>query len=124
MFRTLQAWKSEPSFQVVSHAGSRKGYPLESRRPGPGTGPCPLFEEITEAMSKQHYFFKLIPPRPTFTEDMTDEEGRLMEEHGRYFQEHFAAGRSFSSAPSWRQAGPSGSPCWRSMTKPRLAGLA
>jgi hypothetical protein len=29
-------------------------------------------------MPKQHYFFKLIPPRPTFMKDMTDEERRLM----------------------------------------------
>jgi len=44
-------------------------------------------------MTKQHYFFKLTPPRPTFPYDMTDEERRLMDEHGRYFQEHFDAGR-------------------------------
>jgi len=43
-------------------------------------------------MTKEHYFFKLIPPRPTFPHDMTDEERLLMEEHGRYFQEQFAAG--------------------------------
>ena len=43
-------------------------------------------------MSKQHYFFKLIPPRPTFPHDITDEEKRLMEEHSRYFEEQFAAG--------------------------------
>jgi hypothetical protein len=33
-------------------------------------------------MTKQHYFFKLIPPRPTFPHDMTDDERRLMDEHG------------------------------------------
>jgi uncharacterized protein len=43
-------------------------------------------------MTKQHDFFKLIPPRPTFPHDMTDDERRLMDEHGRYFQEQFAAG--------------------------------
>ena len=44
-------------------------------------------------MAKQHYFFKLIPPRPTFMQDMTGEERRLMDEHGCYFQDHFAAGK-------------------------------
>jgi uncharacterized protein len=44
-------------------------------------------------MSKQHYFFKLIPPRPTFPHDFTDEERRLMDIHSGYFNEHFAAGR-------------------------------
>jgi len=49
--------------------------------------------KIHSAMAKHHYFFKLIPPRPTFPQDMTNEEGRLMEAHSRYFDEHFAAGR-------------------------------
>ena len=43
-------------------------------------------------MSKQHYFFKLIPPRPTFPYDITSEEKRLMGEHSRYFEDQFAAG--------------------------------
>ena len=50
-------------------------------------------------MTKQHYFFKLIPPRPTFPHDMTDEEKLLMEEHARYFQEQFAAGRILLFGP-------------------------
>jgi uncharacterized protein YciI len=50
-------------------------------------------------MAKQHYYFKLIPPRPTFPQDMTDEERRLMDEHSRYFQEHFAAGRILLYGP-------------------------
>ena len=51
------------------------------------------------AMLKQHYFFKLIPPRSTFPQDITDEERRLMDEHSRYFQEHFAAGRLLLYGP-------------------------
>jgi uncharacterized protein YciI len=51
------------------------------------------------AMVKQHYFFKLIPPRSTFPQDITDEERRLMDEHSRYFQEHFAAGRLLLYGP-------------------------
>jgi uncharacterized protein len=45
------------------------------------------------ALNKQHYFFKLVPPRPTFPQDITEAERRLMDEHFRYFQDHFAAGR-------------------------------
>ena len=56
-------------------------------------------------MSKQHYFFKLIPPRPTFPHDMNDEERRLMDEHGRYFQEHFEAGRLLLYGPVMAQSG-------------------
>jgi uncharacterized protein len=43
-------------------------------------------------MAKQHYYFKLIPPRSTFPHDITAEETRLMEEHSRYFDQQFAAG--------------------------------
>jgi len=40
----------------------------------------------------QHFFVKLIPPRPTFAEDMTDDERRLMMQHAKCCQEHFDAG--------------------------------
>jgi len=57
------------------------------------------------AMAKQHYFFKLIPPRPTFPHDITDEESRLMEAHARYFDEHFAAGRLLLYGPVMATSG-------------------
>jgi uncharacterized protein YciI len=50
-------------------------------------------------MAKQHYFFRLIPPRSTFPYDITPAEQRLMDEHGRYFQEHFAAGKLLIYGP-------------------------
>lgn len=57
-------------------------------------------EEVsTVASNKQHFFFKLIPPRPTFPQDITDEERRLMDEHSRYFQEHFEAGKLLIYGP-------------------------
>lgn len=56
-------------------------------------------------MAKQHYFFKLVPPRSTFPGDITDEERRLMGEHGRYFQEHFAAGRVLLFGPVMANGG-------------------
>jgi uncharacterized protein len=50
-------------------------------------------------MNKQHYFFKLIPPRPTFPQDITDEEKVLMSEHGVYFQQQFDAGKLLLYGP-------------------------
>ena len=50
-------------------------------------------------MSKQHYYFKLIPPRTTFPQDITGEEKALMEEHGAYFQEQFDAGKLLLYGP-------------------------
>lgn len=55
--------------------------------------------KIIPAMAKQHYFFQLIPPRPTFPHDITEAERRLMDEHGRYFQQHFDAGRIILFGP-------------------------
>ncbi len=50
-------------------------------------------------MAKQHYFFKLTSPRPTFPQDITNEERRLMDEHGRYFQDQFAGGNILLFGP-------------------------
>jgi uncharacterized protein YciI len=50
-------------------------------------------------MNKKHYFMKLIPPRPTFAQDMSPEERLLMQEHIRYMQEHFVAGRVLIYGP-------------------------
>ena len=50
-------------------------------------------------MAKQHYFFKLIPPRPTFPHDISAEERLLMDEHSRYFEAEFAAGRLLIYGP-------------------------
>jgi hypothetical protein len=32
-----------------------------------------------------HFLYKLIPPRPTFPADMTEEEGPIMQEHFGYW---------------------------------------
>ena len=32
-----------------------------------------------------HFLYKLIPPRPTFPGDMTEEEGSIMQEHFGYW---------------------------------------
>jgi uncharacterized protein YciI len=50
-------------------------------------------------MNKKHYFLKLIPPRPTFPQDMTPEERALMEQHARYTREHFAGGKLLIYGP-------------------------
>ena len=33
------------------------------------------------------FFCKLIPPRPSFAHDMSEAEGKVMEEHARYWDE-------------------------------------
>jgi uncharacterized protein len=50
-------------------------------------------------MAKQHFFFKLIPPRPTFAQDMDERERGLMAQHSRYLHNHFAAKRVLIYGP-------------------------
>jgi hypothetical protein len=33
-----------------------------------------------------HYFFRLIPPRPTFAQDLTETEAQLMQAHAVYWR--------------------------------------
>jgi uncharacterized protein YciI len=44
------------------------------------------------AAPKLRFFLKLVPPRPTFANDMTPEEGRLMQQHADYWKAQFATG--------------------------------
>jgi uncharacterized protein len=57
------------------------------------------------AMSKQHFYFKLIPPRVTFGADMTAEERALMMEQVRYTREAFDAGKILIYGPVMASAG-------------------
>jgi uncharacterized protein YciI len=41
---------------------------------------------------KLHFFVKLIPPRPTFADDMTPVEEKLMQEHADYWAAEFTKG--------------------------------
>ncbi|MFY9748269.1 MAG: YciI family protein [Acidobacteriaceae bacterium] len=50
-------------------------------------------------MPKQHFYFKLIPPRPTFAMDANAEELALMKKHSEYCGEQFRAGRLLLYGP-------------------------
>jgi uncharacterized protein YciI len=50
-------------------------------------------------MKREHFFFKLIPPRPTFIADMTPDELALMEEHAHYTRAAQAAGEVLIAGP-------------------------
>ena len=50
-------------------------------------------------MDKQYYYFELIPPRPTFPFDITNEERAVMEEHSVYFQQQFELGKLLLYGP-------------------------
>ena len=46
------------------------------------------------------WLYVLRPPRPTFVDDITDEEREIMHEHFRYLQELLVAGRLVLAGPS------------------------
>ena len=46
----------------------------------------------TDIMAKQHFFLKLIPPRATFTLDMTNEERLVMQHHVSYWKPYVDSG--------------------------------
>ena len=50
-------------------------------------------------MEKKYFLTKLIPPRPTFSQDMSDEERNLMNEHIVYWTKVFDKGKSIIFGP-------------------------
>lgn len=44
-------------------------------------------------MSKQFFALKLVPPRPTFAQDMTEEERSIMQEHVGFWMELMKQGK-------------------------------
>jgi len=56
-------------------------------------------------MSKQHFFVKLIPPRPTFPMDITPDELALMMQHVQYTKDKFDAGKVLIYGPVMVAAG-------------------
>ena len=44
-------------------------------------------------MSRNHFVYKLVPPRPTFAADMTEAEQAIMGEHAAYWTNLFEDGR-------------------------------
>jgi uncharacterized protein YciI len=50
-------------------------------------------------MSKQHFYFKLIPPRPSFAQDASVEELAIMKKHSDYCAEQFSAGKLLLYGP-------------------------
>ena len=54
---------------------------------------------VRQLMSKQHFFVKLIPPRPTFPTDMSPEERAIMLRHIEYTTRLFAEGKVLIFGP-------------------------
>jgi uncharacterized protein YciI len=60
---------------------------------------------MMSAMDKNHFFFKLIPPRSTFPQDITPDESVLMDRHAQYFRKEFEAGKVLIYGPVFSPEG-------------------
>ena len=47
----------------------------------------------------QQFYMRLVPPRPTFAKDMTDQEMALMKLHAAYWAEQFKSGKVLIIGP-------------------------
>lgn len=59
-------------------------------------------------MSDRFYFVRLVSPRPTFLQDMTDAERAIMRDHGVYWRGQLAAGKVIVFGPVADPKGPWG----------------
>src|SRR5262245_43636831 len=55
--------------------------------------------DIMNNMENKQFFLNLIPPRPTFFMDITEDERNIMNEHGKYWQKLMAQGIAFVFGP-------------------------
>jgi len=76
------------------------GYSQQDAKEAPGT--------TQQQPSTKTYFVRLIPPRTTFIQDMTEAEGKLMEEHFAYWTDQFAKGVCLFGGPVLDPKGPFG----------------
>lgn len=61
-------------------------------------------------MEKRYFLAKLIPPRPSFTADMTTEERQVMMDHGAYLGKYVDSGTVIMMGPVLEPCRPIG-PC-------------
>jgi uncharacterized protein YciI len=69
-------------------AQSPANTPAQTAAPAPAPTP-----------KKMQFFLKLIPPRPTFAQDMTADEMAIMQKHAAYWVEVFKTGKVLIIGP-------------------------
>ena len=72
-------------------------------------------EEATSRRLSNHYVYGLIPPRPSFHEDMNEEERAIMSRHAAYWSELIEQRGVVVYGPWSTPAGPS---AWPSSRRP------
>jgi uncharacterized protein len=70
-----------------------------------------------------HWVFRLIPPRPTFDQDMTEAEAEIMGRHAAYWSEIAQTGRVVAYGPVRDQSGSWGLGVIEATTEDEVRGL-
>lgn len=89
-----------------------------SQTPAPSAAPAPAQPVM------KTWFLRLIPPRPTFDQDMTDAEGALMEQHFAYWKGQFDKGVCLFGGPVLDPRGVYGVLAIRAATEEEARALA
>ena len=55
--------------------------------------------------TKTHFLYKLVPPRPTFFADQTEQEQKVMADHVAYWSQLLSAGTAVAFGPVLDPAG-------------------
>ncbi len=79
--------------------------PLIAQTPAPAAAPAPVASLVPPAKT---WFIRLIPPRTTFVQDMTQAEGALMDQHFAYWKQQNASGVLLFGGPVLDPNGPFG----------------
>jgi len=74
-------------------------------------------------MAKKHFFVRLLPPRPTFPQDMSEHEGNLMREHALYTRGYFEAGTVLCYGPVMAAGGAFGAAIFEAENEAEVRGV-
>ncbi len=82
--------------------------PLIAQTPAPAQTPALAPVPAAAPAPAKTWFVRLIPPRPTFVQDMTPAEGALMDQHFDYWKDQNVRGVCLFGGPVLDPKGPFG----------------
>jgi uncharacterized protein len=91
---------------------------VRAQAPAAGQNPAP------SSPAMKTWFIRLIPPRPTFIEDMTPAEGAAMDQHYLYWKAQFERGVCVFGGPVLDPRGPYGVLAIRAASQEEAQALA
>lgn len=93
---------------TVRHAGFTDPAACDSHGQGWERVLAWLGGHLSEPDDRRYFLCRLIPPRPSFLQDLTADEGAIMQAHAGYWQGKLAEGAAIAFGPVADPAGPWG----------------